>query len=379
MRILQLVANLDYGGLERLAIGLARQQRAAGHEAAICCLTHEGALADEARESGIEVAALDKKPGFSPLTLLKLARILRRGRIDVLHTHNAVVHHYGAAAARLAGVPVVVNTRHGFGGRQWDSRRERLSRSVMRWTGAVVFVSDDLRREFVSFGGVPEHKARVITNGIDFDRFAAMRARPGSCRSRFRIGTVGRMVPVKDHATLVSAFAEVAAAVPNAELHIVGDGPEKPRVASLVAAYGLWDRVVLHGFSNATAQFLSSLDVFALSSLSEGLPLAVLEAMAAGLPIVSTRLEGVEAVAPEGEFGFYAEPGDASGLAKAMIALAREPRIGAIGEAAHRAARRYGMEGAWRQYEAVFRGLLEGESAGAAPAGAAPATTAKCA
>jgi len=86
MRILQLVANLDYGGLERLAIGLARQQRAAGHEAAICCLTHEGALADEARESGIEVAALDKKPGFSPLTLLKLARILRRVSMSCTRT-----------------------------------------------------------------------------------------------------------------------------------------------------------------------------------------------------------------------------------------------------------------------------------------------------
>jgi len=377
MRILQITANLEYGGLERLAVSLGRQQLEHGHEAAICCINQEGALAHEARAAGISVSAFNKAPGFSPRIIFGLARRMREENIDIVHTHNGVVHHYGAAAARLASVPVVVNTRHGFGDREWRGKRERLYRSVLRWTDAVVFVSEELEREFLARGGVTPVKSRVIANGIDFDRFARLRARPGCFGSRLRIGTVGRLVPVKDHATLIAAFARIASEFPQAELHIVGDGPEKPRIAALVAAYGLWDRVVLHGFSNATANFLSGLDVFVLSSLSEGLPLAVLEAMAAGLPIVSTRLAGVMQVAEEGRAGFYAEPGDSAGLANAVIALVRSGRMAEIGQAAHEAAALYGAGTTWKQYEAVFNSILDRKRGGAATSAPIPRT--KCA
>ncbi len=358
VRILQLVATLDIGGLERLAVDLARQHLKAGYETSICCMRHRGPLASAAEDHGIRVEAFDKRRGFSPGFTLRLARRLRARRIDVLHTHNALVHHYGALAARLAGVPVVVNTRHGFGGREWAGRREKLFRASLRWTDAVICVSEDLRRELVGRGGVPAAKARVIRNGVDLARFAALPAAPGSRRPAFRFGTVGRLVPEKDHDTLIRAFARARRQVPAAELHIMGEGPCAQDISALIGNLGLRNCVSLHGFSDAVPQFLSGLDVFVLSSASEGLPLAVLEAMAAGLPVVSTRLEGIEAVAPESLVALYAPPGNAAELASAMIAASRDSNLTLMSQAARETAAELGIGRTWREYETLFRELL---------------------
>ena len=226
MRILQLVANLDVGGLERLAVEMAKRQLRAGHETSICCMFHAGALARHAEHNGIRVRAFAKSPGFSVRFVLQLAQHLRSAGIQVLQTHNALVHHYGTLAARLAGVPVVVNTRHGSALADWNDRRERLYKSALRWTDRVILVSADLQREFVNVSKVPLDKTRVILNGIDFEAFSEHRARPGSRYPAVRFGSVGRLVPEKDHATLLRAFARVAAQLDFAELHILGDGEQ---------------------------------------------------------------------------------------------------------------------------------------------------------
>ena len=115
MRIVQVVENLEIGGLERLAVDLARKQKLDGHAPSIYCVFHPGAFAEEVEAAGIPVVAFRKKLGFSLEAVWKMAWRLRQDQADVVHTHNAVVHHYGVAAARLAGVPVVVNTLHGIG------------------------------------------------------------------------------------------------------------------------------------------------------------------------------------------------------------------------------------------------------------------------
>src|ERR1700719_3919754 len=149
MKIVQLLPSLDLGGLGRLALDLARQQKAEGHTPAIYCPSHPGSWAPEAAAAAVPVHSFGKTAGFSLRLIRDLARRLRVDRPDVVHAHNALVLHYAIAAARLARVPVVVNTRHG-GNLNWDSHCERIWRHCVRWTDALVFISEGVREFYVT-------------------------------------------------------------------------------------------------------------------------------------------------------------------------------------------------------------------------------------
>ncbi|HEY3412189.1 MAG TPA: glycosyltransferase [Armatimonadota bacterium] len=359
LRIVQVVETLDVGGLERLAVDLASAQKQAGHLPAIFCVFHPGALAAQAEAAGVPVIAFHKKKGFTWSNIRAMAAELRRLRADVVHTHNSVIHHYGLLAAWRAGVRVTVNTRHGLGVLHSARRQDYYFRATMPWTDRVVTVSEDGREFFVRHRGVPQDICQVIYNGVPLARFLAQPATPGAFRPRLRFGTVGRMVPAKAHDVLIRAFAQVLQHYPQAELHIAGDGTLAAANAALVEQLQLRQSVHLPGITSDPPSFLKDLDVFVLSSISEGMPIVVQEAMAASLPIVSTRIGGVPEMAPEGSVAFYAEPGDAGSLAAAMRQAAASPDLSAMGEAARRiACERFGIEKTQLEYEALFRRLL---------------------
>jgi glycosyltransferase involved in cell wall biosynthesis len=359
LRVVQFVETLNTGGLEVLAVNLAIAQREAGHFASIYTLFEAGDLADRARDAGVYVVAFRMDRGFGPEPIFRIARQLRADAADVLHTHNSAIHHWGALAARLAGVKAIVNTRHGLA--LHSARRQDLYyRAVMPLTDAVVFVCEDGRRHYVERGTVPASKAHVIWNGIPLEEFQRERAKPGAMRQRLRFGTIGRMVKAKAHADLVEAFALIAGELPDAELHIWGDGPLRREVSERVAARGLESRVWLHGATASPAQALRTLDAFMLSSISEGLPLVVLEAMAAGLPVVSTRVGGVPEVAPEGSVAWYCESGDIRGLADAMRQAAAADLAAAGDRAFELAAERFGIASMEARYAELFRSSLSG-------------------
>ena len=369
MRIVQFVYNLDMGGLERLAIDLAQCQLAEGHEPLIYCLTYPGRLAPEAAAMGISVQSFEKPAGPNLGTVWKIAKQLRRDRPDVLHTHNHLVHHYGVVAGLLAGVPVVVNTRHraeprlvnGPGGWQVTpesraKKSDRIFRATLPWTDSVVMISESTRQFFIRHCGIPPAKTRVILNGAHLEKFLNAPAHPGSAPPRVRFGITARLVQDKDHFSLLRAFAAVAAVVPGAELHIAGDGPLRDRLSSLAQELNLTNRVTFLGALSDIPQFLSQLDIFVLSSLNEGLPLALLEAMAAGLPIVATRAGGVEEAAVDGHNAFLSAPGDSNGLAEAMIRMARVPdlaRMGAVGREIVQD--KFRIEQTWQEYYKLFQ------------------------
>jgi glycosyltransferase involved in cell wall biosynthesis len=374
MKIVQFVNNLDMGGIERLAVELGCRQRAAGHEPIIYCLTHRGYFANEAEASGIRVVTFEKDPGPSPRTVWAIASRLKKDRPDVLHTHNHLVHHYGVLAGRLAGVPAIVNTRHGAlvqikeqGSRfvattsSPDAKADLIYRACLRWTDAVVLISEATRHFFIEHRGCPSIKTHVILNGALLGRFLDSPASPGALRPRIRFGTASRMVADKDHFTLLAAFAKVAESLPQAELHLAGDGPLRSRIESVITERNLTEKVFLHGPVRDMPGFLKQLDIFVLASVNEGLPIVILEAMAAGLPIVSTRAGGIQEAAIEGLNARFAEQGDAMGLAREMTQMARCPDLASTGAHGRRlVSERFQVERTWQEYEKLFNRIRAG-------------------
>jgi glycosyltransferase involved in cell wall biosynthesis len=368
MRIVQFVNNLDMGGLERLAVDLAECQLAEGHEALIYCLTHPGRLADEATSKGITIRAFEKGPGPHLGTVIHIAKQLRHDRPDVLHTHNHLVHHYGVAAGIAAGVRVIVNTRHRGEQRlvntpegsvittdPSDRKSDWLFRATLPWTDSVVMISEATRQFFVKYRGIPSRKTRVILNGARLVKFFAVPAHPGSALPCVRFGIAARLVPEKDHFTLLRAFSAVVAEIPHAQLRIAGDGPMRGRIEERARELKLAESVTFLGPVADVAQFLSQLDIFVLSSLIEGMPISILEAMAAGLPIVSTRAGGVGEAAVEGQNANLVDPGDAPGLADAMIRMARRPDLEDAGSIGRQIVQEhFRIEETWRQYRELF-------------------------
>jgi glycosyltransferase involved in cell wall biosynthesis len=356
MRIVQLLPTLEIGGLERLAVDLAVQQKIEGEQPFLYCTRHAGPLAAEAQAAEIPIHTFGKCDGFSLRLIYQIAARLLRDRPDVIHAHNPLVLHYAIAAAKLARVPAVVNTRHS-GNLRWDTHCEKIWRRMVPWTDAVVFVSDGVRDYFVAKDDLSRTRTRVIYNGIPLEKFSKCRARPGGRLPHIRFGTVGRLASVKDHVTLVRAFARVRTSWPDAELHILGEGPCRSEIAGTAASLGIADHVRLRSGTDV-GPFLAGLDLFVMSSLDEGLPLVLQEAMAAGLPIVSTRLRGLTEIAPEGTVAWYCAPGQPDQLGDLMLQIARRCDLSQIGATASRLAASFGIEKTWALYRGLFEEIL---------------------
>jgi glycosyltransferase involved in cell wall biosynthesis len=361
MRIVQLIESLDVGGLERMAVDLALAQHAAGHWVGVYCFFGAGPLRAQLDAAGIPVTEFHKDRHSNPVLVWNMARQLRRDRAEILHGHNPGVHHAAALAKAVAGVPVCLNSRHSATTSRGDPYQEGYFRLAGPLTEHVVFVCEYVRKLLEPRLRFPAKKCSVILNGIAAEKFLASPASPGSASPRLRFGTVGRLVPAKGHAVLIEAFAKFAAKRPEAHLQIFGDGPLRGEMEAQIRKLGMESRIRLEGVTHDTAGVLAALDVFVFSSVQEGLPLVILEAMAAGLPIVSTRVGGVSEVAPEGIVARYCDRGDAVGLAEVLLAASQDTHLTAKGAAGRAlAAEHYGISHMSEAYTALYRRLLQG-------------------
>lgn len=363
MKIVQLLPSLDFGGQERLALDLAVQQKLGGDQPYLYCTQRAGPLAQEAEAAGIPVRVFGKTDGFSMKLLYQMVASLWKDRPDVLHAHNPLVLPYAVAASRLAPVGALVHTRHG--NPTEDSRGERIWEMMCRWTDRVILVSNALRAHYISTQALSRENSQVIYNGINLDRFLARPARPNSNRPRFRFGTLGRLSPEKDQITLVKAFALVAAVWPEAELYIMGEGPCRDAIAEAAQSLGVTNRIRFQPAAVDVSVLLASLDLFVLSSAREGLPIVIQEAMATGLPIVSTRLPGFSELFPEGEAAWFCRPGEPDDLAGLMLEVARRPDLASAGQTARRLSVRFSIEETWREYRRLYEELLAKRRSGA--------------
>lgn len=368
LRICQVVENLEVGGLERIAVDLGAALAQSCASSSIYCLFEPGTLSGQAVDAGVGIKALRKAPGFTLGAVKQLARWLREDRIELVHTHNSVVHHYAVLAAKLAGVRHIVNTRHGLGIVHTSSRQELYYRAVLPLTDAVVCVSENARRFFTTHRGVPEKKCRVILNGIPTSHFVLHSASPGSRLPVVRFGTVGRLTEAKAHSVLLDAFARVRRENRHAELKVFGDGSLKAALRAKAVSLDLDPDHIFPGSTLDTAAALEAMDVFVLSSITEGLPVSVLEAMAAGLPVVATSVGGVPEVVKDGLTGWLCAAGDAGSLAAAMSMAANSTKLAEMGRRAQlEAESRFTVERMEREYRALYNQIIAGTLGSASP------------
>ena len=358
MEIVHFVENLDRGGLERTVVDLIASQREAGHQCRVICLFKLGLLAKELLASGVRVEACGKRPGLDLRALRRARALIRQSPDAVLHTHNAMAHYYAVIASMGLPLKCRINTRHGMGGRARSGRQEWLYRQSMRFTDYAVAVCEAARERFAAEGVEPQRGLLSVPNGIRLERFKpadaagrqVLATELGWPQGSRIVGTVGRLQPVKDHALLLRAFAKVRMQVPEAVLAIVGDGPLRGALEAQAQQAGLSDAVRFLGDRHDVPRLLTGMDVFALSSASEGYSIALLEACAAGLPIVATDVGGNREIVRDGINGRLVPAADVAALATALIALLRGgDEAGRMGRAGQ----------AWAQAEASFRTMAE--------------------
>ncbi len=314
----------------------------------------EGELHSESRARGVRLIVEPNlvrrlSPWHDMVATYRLWRAMRGGRFDVVHTHSSKAGILGRVAAWLAGVPVIVHTSHGWGFNRHQPRHVfwlyvLLERMCARLSTVIVVVGSPNRDAGLALGIGRHEQYRLIRSGIEIESYRDVmlsrdeaRDRLGLPRESFVIGSVGRLAEQKSPLDLLAAFAPVAAAHPEARLVYVGDGPQRGELEAAVAPAGLRDRVHLLGLRRDVPELLRAFDVFALASRWEGLPRVFPQAMAAGLPIVATRVDGAPDAITPGENGWLVEVGDMTAMAARLGALAADPecahRMGAAGRA----------------------------------------------
>jgi glycosyltransferase involved in cell wall biosynthesis len=327
--------SLHVGGAEMLAARLARQLRESCRFIFLC-LDELGSLGAELRADGFLVEVIGRKSGVDGRCALRLARILRQERVDLIHAHQYTPFFYSLLARLIFDQPPVLFTEHG---RHFpDFRRPKrvlANRLLLQRRDRVVGVGEAVRRALINHEGLPPRRVGVVYNGIDTVGFAngfhddrdAIRRDMGVEPNDFVVLLVARLDYLKDHATAVRTLQRVVDRRPDVRLVLVGEGPEKPAIERLVAAHGLGPNVRFLGLRKDVARLLRATDLFLLTSISEGIPLTVLEAMAAGLPVLATQVGGLGEIVEDGQTGRLAPSGDDAALADRLLQLAENPEL----------------------------------------------------
>jgi glycosyltransferase involved in cell wall biosynthesis len=371
-KIFYLVDSLNVGGTETQAVELARRIPGAGYSVTLGCLKLEGPLRDRLNGTPVELREFHPKGGMDTPSglyqLLRLAAFLRRERFDVVHTHDLWSNLLGVPAARIAGVPAIVSSRRGdLSHVGWfQGKRRTWLRRVQNLGSAVLTNSNPVRDSLIADDGFAAEKLRVILNGVDTERF-----RGPSQRDRLFPGVTGKIVvavgnmhsDVKGHSWLIAAAPAVVREFPDTQFVFAGDGTERPRFERQVAELGLTRNFTFLGQRRDVPEILASCDIAVLASRSEGMPNAVLEYMAAGLPVVATAVGGNRELLEDGSTGYLVPPEDPDSLADAILRCQRNP------EAARRAAesgrlmveRRFSFDRMVREADELYSELLAGK------------------
>jgi glycosyltransferase involved in cell wall biosynthesis len=329
LNVMQMTDVTGRGGAEKALVDLALRLDRSRYNVSVCATRSAGNYQPMLEAAGVQTFVLDRRSRWETHKLIGLARLMRKQRIHILHTHLFGSNTWGRILGKLAGVPVIIAHEH------WSSKSQRevwVDKLLYRLSDRILVPSEASKRMVMEVEGIPNRHLHVIYNGIDRAQFAPRNDRAetrnelGIPDSTQVIGTVGRLSAEKGGVDLlIKVVARLRNDHAQVRLLIIGDGPLREGLEEVAAQLG--EDVIFTGTRTDVARLLNAMDFFVLPSLHEAFPIAILEAMAVRLPVVATRVGGVPEVIQDGTTGLLVPPSDEHALQQALRRLLTEPQL----------------------------------------------------
>jgi len=365
IHVARLITWLPAGGIERRLAALLPRLNQPPFRVSVVCLRERGPLADALEAAGVPVTLIALRSRLDPRGIRALAQWLREQRVDLVHAHMYRSNVPGAIAARWAGVRRVLCQVHNID--TWETRRQRwMDRFLLRWRTAMIAVSEEVKRDVVANLRCPPEKVRVLYNGIDLSEYGtaepspALRRELGVPEGARVVVMLARLVEQKRHTRLLQALEAIRRELPPTRLLLVGDGKLRAALEAEVRRRGLDDLVTFTGHRTDIPAILALADLSVLTSDREGFSNAIVESLAAGVPVVATDVGGNAEAIVDGESGLLVQPDDLPALAEGLRSLLRnEARRGEMSRAARERARLFSLDRMLDETRKLYLDLLK--------------------
>lgn len=333
IKVLHVTFNMAIGGTEQVINQLVRHSRSREVHHEIACIdSFIGEIGQALENEGLPVFCLNRQPGFDLALVKSLRKRIRQGQFDIVHCHQYTPYVYGWLASFGTGTRVVF-TEHGrFFPDRYRYKALMINPLMALMTPAIIAISEATREALSRHEFIPKARIKVIYNGIhplerDEEQVSKIRSELGISEKAPVLGTVSRLDKVKNQRMMIDAFAELLKTHPTAVLLMIGDGPERSALERRVAALNISESVRFTGFINRPAQYLGLMNIFLLSSFTEGTSMTLLEAMSLGIPAVATHVGGNPEIVIDGQTGFLTENNNKEAFLSAMLKLLENPGL----------------------------------------------------
>ncbi len=369
IRVLHLIYCLEAGGAERVVVNYAKLFDKKNFDVLVCALTWGGQYEKDLKSNEIKYYILNKREGFDPSIIIKLNRLIRSEKIDIVHFHDFSSGVWGTIPSILSNVKVIVRTEHTISKRSFDRKFDMrlLLKSFMNlFHHKIIAVSEEVKRSHLGSSNFFSGKYTTIYNGIDLRLFDTKFDKSKYLEEfnlqdkTILIGIVARLSPMKAHEIFLQAMKRIIQKRNDVRAIVVGDGPRKLELIDLCDELGLKKNVVFAGFREDIPELMNLVDIATLSSDWEGLPMTILEAMACGKPVVVTDVGGNREAVVDGETGFIVPPRDENALAERMLQLVEDPglRLEMGGKGKERFIEKFTAEKMVRKTEELYEELI---------------------
>lgn len=355
MKILQVIPYFCFGGAEIMCENLTYALKDQGHEVTVVSLYQEHTPISERMErAGVKILYLDKRLGLDLSMVKKLKDIMKQEAPDVVHTHLDVIK-YAVLAAKLTGVKKCVHTLHTVAQKEAEGQLQKIINTVyyrLGWSVPVA-LSPEVQETIASFYKLKKQNIPVIYNGVDLDK--CMIKEDYRASEPVKLLHVGRFDVPKNHAGLLRAFQKLTLRYPQCCLHLVGDGDLRPEIQQMASELGILSQVTFHGMQSNVYPYLQDADIFVLSSIYEGNPMSIIEAMGTGLPIVATQVGGIPDMVKHDETALLV-PCEEEALCDACLTLIRSEALReTLGQNARKDSERFSAKYMAERYCEVYQ------------------------